>query len=159
MASVMPVSTVISGGIATPGLTNVCSVPRHSPARSLTAPTSVMAPSSADPPVVSTSTMQNVVSLSGTPRSSNDRCTPTERRRTGVRSQPLHQNVELEPEARRHQAQWRCAQVQQLLVEARQREVGAPCGPGPLAQAEDLELAPGVAAVGGVEGRPRRLAA
>ncbi len=40
--SVMPVSTVISGGMARPGLTSVCRVPRHSPARILTMPISVM---------------------------------------------------------------------------------------------------------------------
>src|SRR3954451_7871933 len=65
----------------------------------------------------------------------------------------------LEAEPGRHQAERRCTEVEELLVEARQREVGAPCGPSPLAQAEDLELAPGVAAVGGVEGRPGGLAA
>src|SRR3954462_12292931 len=142
MASVMPVSTVISGGIAIPGLTSVCRVPRHSPRRSLTAPISVMAPSSADPPVVSTSTTQNVVSLSGTPKSSNDRCTPTDRRRTCVRWQPparsgdvpggqgprhRHQNAEgSEAEARRHQAEGRGAEGEELLVEALEGEVGAP---------------------------------
>ena len=60
IACVMPVSTVISGGIAMPGFTRVWNVPRHSPPRTLTAPTSVMAQRSADPPVVSRSTTQNV---------------------------------------------------------------------------------------------------
>ena len=50
IASVMPVSTVIDGGIATPGFTRVWNVPRHSPPRSLTAPISVMAQRSTDPP-------------------------------------------------------------------------------------------------------------
>ena len=44
------------------------------------------------------------------------------------------------------------AEVHQGLVEALQREPGAPVLPGPLAQLEDLELAPGVPAVGRVEG-------
>ncbi len=42
MASVNPVSTVICGGIARPGLTSVWKVPRHSPPRTLTAPISVI---------------------------------------------------------------------------------------------------------------------
>ena len=42
---VMPVSTVISGGIVQPGSTNVWNVPRGSPPQTLTAPTSVMAQS------------------------------------------------------------------------------------------------------------------
>ena len=42
MAWVMPVSTVISGGMAQPGFTRVWNVPRHSPPRSFTAPISVM---------------------------------------------------------------------------------------------------------------------
>ena len=60
IAWVMPVSTVISGGIAMPGFTRVWNVPRHSPPRTLIAPTSVMAQRSTDPPVVSRSTTQNV---------------------------------------------------------------------------------------------------
>src|ERR1700684_2122356 len=46
------------------------------------------------------------------------------------------------------------AQVHQGLVEALQREAGAPVLPCPLAQLEQLELAPGVPAVGRVEGCP-----
>jgi hypothetical protein len=69
----MPVRTVMVGGIATPGLTSVEKVPRHSPPRSLTAPISVMAQSSGDPPVVSTSTTTKVTSWRGVPMSSNDR--------------------------------------------------------------------------------------
>ncbi len=59
---VMPVSTVISGGTATPGLTSVWKVPRHSPPQILTAPISVMPQDSAEPPVVSRSITQNVTS-------------------------------------------------------------------------------------------------
>ena len=43
IASVMPVSTVIIGGIGTPGFTSVSNVPRHSPPRYFTAPISVIA--------------------------------------------------------------------------------------------------------------------
>src|SRR5580698_2702939 len=50
------------------------------------------------------------------------------------------------------QAQGGGAQVHQRLVEALQREAGAPVLPCPLAQLEQLELAPGVPAVGRVEG-------
>ena len=53
MVSVMPVSTVIDGGIVCPGLTSVWNVPRHAPPCTLTAPTSVMAHVAASPPVVS----------------------------------------------------------------------------------------------------------
>jgi hypothetical protein len=62
IASVMPVRTVISGGMGTPGLTRVWNVPRHSPARKRAAPTSVISQSAGDPPVVSRSTTQNVTS-------------------------------------------------------------------------------------------------
>ena len=68
--SVMPVSTVMVGGIARPGLTRVWKVPSTSPPRTLTAPTSVMVSEPGDPPVVSRSTTTNVVSTSGVPRSS-----------------------------------------------------------------------------------------
>ncbi len=60
MDSVIPVSTVMAGGMALPGLTRVWNVPRHSPPRSFMAPISVMACSLGDPPVVSRSTTQNV---------------------------------------------------------------------------------------------------
>ena len=70
----MPVSTVIDGGIGSPGFTSVWNVPRHSPPRSFTAPISVMrALLGRDPPVVSTSTTQNVTWCNGVPRSSNER--------------------------------------------------------------------------------------
>ena len=69
-ASVMPVSTVISGGIAMPGFTNVWNVPRHSPPRTFTAPISVIRPSVGLPPVVSRSTTQKVVSARAAPSKS-----------------------------------------------------------------------------------------
>ena len=75
IAWVMPVRTVISGGMGMPGFTSVWNVPRHSPPRSLTAPTSVIAHWAALAPVVSRSSTQNVTSESGVPRSSNVRCT------------------------------------------------------------------------------------
>ena len=88
-ASVRPVSTVICGGMARPGLTRVWNVPRHSPPRTFTAPTSVIASSARWPPVVSRSSTQNVTSASGVPRSSKLRWTgrPTAsmRPRTPVR--------------------------------------------------------------------------
>ena len=73
--SVRPVSIVICGGIARPGLTSVWNVPRHSPPRTLIAPTSVITSSVRWPPVVSRSRTQNVTSASGVPRSSKLRCT------------------------------------------------------------------------------------
>ena len=54
--SVMPVSTVIIGGIGTPGFTSVSNRPSSSPPRSLSAPISVIASVLAEPPVVSRST-------------------------------------------------------------------------------------------------------
>ena len=45
IASVMPVSTVMNGGIATPGFTSVSNRPSSSPPRYFTAPTSVIAQS------------------------------------------------------------------------------------------------------------------
>ncbi len=75
IACVMPVRTVISGGMGMPGFTSVWNVPRHSPPRILIAPTSVIAHCAALAPVVSRSTTQNVTSESGVPRSSNVRCT------------------------------------------------------------------------------------
>src|SRR6266567_7458657 len=63
-----------------------------------------------------------------------------------------------EPEAARHQTEGWGAEVEQLLVEALVGVLGAPRGAGLLSQTEDLELAPGVATVRGVEGGPGRLA-
>jgi hypothetical protein len=71
IASVIPVRTVIMGGIGTPGFTSVWKVPRHSPPRYFTAPISVIAHVAGDPPVVSRSTTTNVTSCSGVPRSAN----------------------------------------------------------------------------------------
>src|SRR5687767_12802195 len=76
------------GGMATPGFTSVWNVPRISPPRTFTAPTSVMASVPLDPPVVSRSSTQNVTSRSGVPRSSNDRCT-TATKGTYVRSRRM----------------------------------------------------------------------
>ncbi len=42
IAWVMPVSTVMNGGMGTPGFTSVSNVPSRSPPRYFTAPTSVM---------------------------------------------------------------------------------------------------------------------
>src|ERR687897_1396186 len=53
-----------------------------------------------------------------------------------------------------HQAQRRRAEAQQGVVEAGVGVAGPPAGPGLVAEAQDLQLAPGVAAVGGVEGGP-----
>src|SRR5580704_5770453 len=52
------------------------------------------------------------------------------------------------------QAERRGTKVQHRLVETLQRESGAPVLPGPFAELEDLQLAPGVPAVGRVEGSP-----
>ena len=70
--SVMPVSTVIIGGIGTPGFTSDSKRPSSSPPRSLSAPISVIASVLAEPPVVSRSTTTKVVSDSGVPRSASD---------------------------------------------------------------------------------------
>jgi len=70
IASVMPVSTEIIGGIDPAGRTSVPNSPITSPPRTFTAPTSVIE-SSAEPPVVSRSTTTKVTSHSGVPRSSN----------------------------------------------------------------------------------------
>src|SRR5579859_949101 len=56
IASVMPVSAVMSGGIGTPGLTSAENSDQGRLGRSLTAPISVMLAASASQPVVSTST-------------------------------------------------------------------------------------------------------
>ena len=72
---VMPVSTAMNGGIAVWGLTRVWNSPSTSPPRTLTAPISVIIePAAADPPVVSRSTTQNVISRNGRPSSSKVRC-------------------------------------------------------------------------------------
>ena len=70
---VMPVRTVIIGGMSAPGFTRVWNVPNTSPPRYLIAPTSVIAHVAGEVPVVSRSTATNVTSWSGVPRSSSDR--------------------------------------------------------------------------------------
>ncbi len=70
MASVMPVRTVIIGGIGTPGFTSVSIRPSNSPPHSFSAPISVIASQPGAHPVVSRSTTTNVTSKSGVPRSS-----------------------------------------------------------------------------------------
>ena len=74
IACVIPVSTVMNGGIGAPGLTRVWKVPSRSPPRYRTAPISVISQSAAEPPVVSRSRMQKGTSMSGAPRSSKVRC-------------------------------------------------------------------------------------
>ena len=75
IALVMPVSTAMKAGIASCGLTRVWNSPSTSPPRTFTAPISVIIePPAADPPVVSRSTTQNVVSRSARPSSSKLRC-------------------------------------------------------------------------------------
>ncbi len=65
----------MNGGIAVCGLTSVWNSPSTSPPRTLTAPISVIIdPPSAEPPVVSRSTTQNVRSRSGRPSSSKLIC-------------------------------------------------------------------------------------
>ncbi len=58
--SSMPVRWVMNGGIGISGLTSAWNDPMRSPARYLTAPTSVILQSAGEPPVVSRSTTQNV---------------------------------------------------------------------------------------------------
>jgi hypothetical protein len=70
MASVMPVSTAMNGGMAVRGLTRVWNSPTTSPPRTRTAPISVMSQDAAEPPVVSRSTTTNSTSRSGRPSSS-----------------------------------------------------------------------------------------
>src|SRR5437764_2526514 len=65
----------------------------------------------------------------------------------------------LETQSRCHEPQRRGAEVEQLLVEALVGVLAAPRRARPVAQAKDLELAPRVAAVGGIERGPGRLAA
>ena len=74
MSSDNPVSSRMNAGTGWPGLTRVWNVPWTSPQRTLTAPTSVIAESTGEPPVVSRSTMQKVISDRGVPSSSKDRC-------------------------------------------------------------------------------------
>src|SRR5688500_6019624 len=147
-----------------PGLTRVCSVPRHSPPRSLTAPTSVMAQCAGEPPVVSRSTTTKVTSHNGVPRSSNDRCMARHRTRTHVRypASPNCADFSLQDNEKSAQfggegsegvadeAEGRGPQRQQRLVEPAVRVLVAPLGPGLVAQRQDLQLAPRVTAVGGV---------
>ena len=71
---VMPVRTVMKKGISVWGLTRVSKVPRHSPPRTLMAPTSVILQVAGDAPVVSRSRTQKVTCARGVPRSSKDRC-------------------------------------------------------------------------------------
>ncbi len=61
MASLIPVSATMSGGMARPGLTSVLNSARMWPPHSRTAPISVMPASSGDQPVVSTSTITNSI--------------------------------------------------------------------------------------------------
>ena len=72
IALVMPVKTVISGGMERPGSTNVWKVPKTSPPLYLIAPISVISSAFRLPPVVSKSITQNVTSRNGVPRSSRD---------------------------------------------------------------------------------------
>ncbi len=72
IAWVIPVSTVIIGGMGTPGLTSVSMLARSAPPRSLSAPISVIASAVCEPPVVSRSRTTKVVSESGMPRSASD---------------------------------------------------------------------------------------
>ena len=66
----------MNAGISVRGLTRVWNSPSTSPPRTLTAPISVIIePPSAEPPVVSRSTTQKVMSRSGRPSSSKLRCT------------------------------------------------------------------------------------
>ena len=71
IASVMPVSTVMNGGIGTPGFTSVSNVPRHSPPRYFTAPISVIWSQPGAAPVVSRSSATNVTWWSGVARSTD----------------------------------------------------------------------------------------
>ena len=71
----IPVRTAMKAGISVCGLTRVWNSPRISPPRTFTAPISVIIePPSAEPPVVSRSTTQNVRSRRGRPSSSKLRC-------------------------------------------------------------------------------------
>ncbi len=74
IASVMPVSATIIGGMGIPGSTRVWNSPMTSPPRVLTAPISVMALVRGEPPVVSRSTITKVTEDSGSPISSSATC-------------------------------------------------------------------------------------
>ena len=63
IASVIPVRTVMNGGISLPGLTSVWNSPMTMPPRIFTAPISVISAESGDPPVVSKSTTTKVASF------------------------------------------------------------------------------------------------
>ncbi len=82
MESVMPVRTAMNGGTGMPGCTRVWNSPTTSPARTFTAPISVIPASPGEPPVVSRSTTTNVTCDSGVPRSSKVRW-PTSNRSRG----------------------------------------------------------------------------
>ena len=73
IASVMPVSAVMSAGIALPGLTSVQKCDRICPPLTRTAPISVIPASSGSQPVVSTSTMTKSSSASGWGSSASSR--------------------------------------------------------------------------------------
>ena len=68
--SVIPVSTLTNGLIGMPGSTRVANSPITSPARTLTAPISVIESVVEAPPVVSRSTTTKVVASSGSSRQS-----------------------------------------------------------------------------------------
>ncbi len=74
IASLMPVSAVMNGGIRWSGRTKVWYVASSSPPRNRAAATSVSDAVAGDPPVVSTSTTTKVTWLRGVPSSSEDRC-------------------------------------------------------------------------------------
>ena len=86
IASVMPVRTEMNAGIGWPGLTKVWNSPSTSPARTLTAPISVIPHSLGLPPVVSRSTTTKVTSDRGVPRSSRVPWTICMSARLGVTS-------------------------------------------------------------------------
>jgi hypothetical protein len=69
ISSLIPVSRRTKAGTGCPGSTSVWKVPSVSPQRILMAPISVMRSWAAEPPVVSRSTAQKVVSQSGVPKS------------------------------------------------------------------------------------------
>src|SRR3954471_7152306 len=74
IVDVIPVSTLMYGGISRPGSTRVWNSPSTTPPRTLTAPISVIALSFGEPPVVSRSTTTKVTSASGVPSSSIVTC-------------------------------------------------------------------------------------
>ena len=83
IASEIPVSMVICGGIFRPGSTSVANSPSTSPPRILTAPISVIDSVCDEPPVVSRSTTTNVTSRNGSPSSSKLYCVDSRGRTTG----------------------------------------------------------------------------